>query len=230
MANKNLSLFLTVFACTAIFGCNNGAKDEDRYTMKSPYYVQTYIAANDFDLKAVEGNGNYIVGIFFKGERISILPPADKVRFEELAEAFGDGSYTGTVLPDANKALADALSSVSVVCDKEYDAAHEAGSSLDDLVTFCATSPYEFIRGGYKDTVRNDDYPEYFKEMAMNQDVGYKPVEMPVGAVNKNNSSMLYPICHLYFKRRPAQDGEYVFTITVKTEDMEIVKKIAHRF
>lgn len=198
--------------------------------MKSLYYVQTYLVANDFELAEVEGNGNYIIGIFFKGERISILPPADKARFEELAEAFGDGSYTGTVLPDANKALTDVLTSISVVCDKEYDAEHGAGSSLDDLVLFCATSPYEFIRGGYKNVVKDDDYPDYWKGMGMNQGVGYKPVEMPVSAVNKDNSSMLYPVCHLYFRKRPAQGGEYVFTVTVKTGDTEIVKRIAHRF
>lgn len=229
MTSKIQSLFMAVVFCATLFGCKNDNKVEDRYSMKSSYYVQTYIAADDFELKDVGRNGNFVVAIVFKGERISILPPTDKARFAKLAESYGDGFYTGTVTPGANKVLADVLTSVGVVCDRGYDAEHVAGCSLGDIVLFCATSPYDFIQGGYKDTVKDEDYPDYWDVMGMNRDIGYKPVEIPVRDVNEGNSLMLYPTCHLYFRKRPVQDGEYVFTVTINTGSSEIVKRIALR-
>lgn len=227
---KTFSFLILLLAIVVLSGCTKGEKALEVGTTKSPYFVQTYIDANNLKLEEIEGVGIYTIGMFFFGKEISNLTKSDPVRFKQLAKSFNDGTYNKYVLPGSNMALTEPLTSVSIVCDKEYDAEHQSGSNLDDIVLFCATSPYEFIQSGYKEMVRSEKYPAYWKYMVMNQSIGYEPVEMLVGAVNKENSYMLYPNCYLYFKKRPEQDGEYIFTVTVRMGERDIVRKIAHVF
>jgi hypothetical protein len=225
-----LFLFVAVIVSALLFSCSDDNNKGYWGVMKSPNYVQTYLVANDFDLKEVEGADKYVLSILFKGEEISNLYPANKLEFEALAKSFNDVSYSGYVMPNANKALTEPLSIVSVTCDKDFDAEHNAGQSLDDIVLFCATSPYNFIQGGYKDFVKDEEYPDYWYGMIMNRDVGYKPIDMQINAINRDNSLMLYPICYLYFKKSPTTNGEYRFTVTIKVGDTDITKNIQHSF
>lgn len=224
-------LFILIVVFSVQFSCQDSdSGNKDTGVMKSSNYVQTYIAANDFDLKEAGDSGEYVIGIYFKGERISILHPANEEKFEKIAKSFHDVSYTGYVVPDANQALSEPLSFIGIICDKNYDADHDAGQSLEDIVLFCAISPYEFIQNGYKNITPANKYPDYWYGMIMNRDGGYRPIEMQVNAINCDNSSLLYPICYLYFRKGPINGGEYVFTVTIKIGNTEIVKNIKHQF
>lgn len=160
----------------------------------------------------------FIFFMNFRGERISMPGNADKDRFEALAEAFGDVSYNRPVVPDANRALVDPISSLNVVCNKDYDAGHEAGSDLCDIVKFWATTPYGFIHRGYVHEPM--DYSDYWP--VMYPQYGYDLIDIPAGEVNSDNSIMLDPWCYLYFTERPAQAGEYEFSVTITTGGREL--------
>lgn len=60
-----------------------------------------------------------------------------------------DEWFNRPVVPGTNRALVDTISSLNIVCNKDYDAGHEAGSDLCDIVKFWATTPYGFIHRGY---------------------------------------------------------------------------------
>ena len=184
----------------------------------SPHFVTDYIVAENFDLYRVETDEWFIFFMNFRGERISMPGNADKDRFETLAEAFGDVSYNRPVVPDANRALVDPISSLNVVCNKDYDAGHEAGSDLCDIVKFWATTPYGFIHRGYVHEPM--DYSDYWP--VMYPQYGYDLIDIPAGEVNSDNSIMLDPWCYLYFTERPAQAGEYEFSVTITTGGREL--------
>ena len=202
-------------------------------TVQSPYYVQVYIIPDNFSLYEDKFHSNCVLDITFTGEELWHAYDLTSDEFYEIAHSFGDGSYTGYILPGSNQAITEAIASIDVVCDKDFNEQHPAGSSLGDIIMFCATSPYEFIQGGYKDEdmVKNSDYPDYWKYMLMNQGIGYKPIELLVNSVNEENSIMLYPYCYLYFEEEPAQSGEYIFTVTIRTsEGKEFTQTISYTY
>lgn len=221
---KTVSIYPTLFfVCLAALGCSKNTNTGEPGVMKSPNYVQTYIVADALAVKEADGTNGDIIAVNFTGIRVSSLPPdADAERFGELADSYNDVSYTGYVIPNANKALAHPLSSMSVICDKEFDTDHGAGQPLDDIILLCATSPYDYIQSGYKDVTSADRYPNYWYPMAMNREEGYKPVELPLNTVGPENTKMLFPLCYLYFTKRPASGGDYNFTVTVKMEENEM--------
>lgn len=219
----------------AICSCGRDSnKDVDDYMMKSPHLVQSYLIAKDFEPQShdsIDAANNYAIRITFRGEEISVLFTNNKTRFYHFANLFKDTAYKGTLLPNANKALSERLTYIKITCDKDYDKQHKVGTSLGDIVCFCATSPYQFIQNGYKEQqVKHGKYPDYWRFMPMNQCKGYEPIEMLVSNFDSNRSIMLYPIVYLYFKKRPEQGGEYIFTITVNFNKAEITKKIRHLF
>ncbi len=220
------SLLYTLFFAAPLLlnGCHK-EKFLESGVISSDHYVQVYIEPNDFELRPVAGIENAIHAHFI-GK--SFECSSSDTKFYEYAKLFNDVSYKGNVLPFANKALTEPLTSVNIVCDKDFDATHKAGSSLGDVIMFCATSPYEFIQSGYKKKIYT--YPDYWKMLAMNQNGIVKPIEILVKDVNKNNTRMLYPIFHLYFKKKPATSGEYLFTVTIKIKDVEMVKQIYYTF
>lgn len=113
----------------------------------------------------VDAADSYAIRIIFNGEVISVLSPTNKKDFYEFANFFKDTSYMGTVLPNSNKASTEKFSFIKIVCDKDYNVEHKAGATLGDIVLFCATSPYDFIQGGYKEVTKYYKYPDYWRNM-----------------------------------------------------------------
>lgn len=217
-------LYLTIFAITLFL---SGCRKEQPIsgTVQSNHFVQVYVEPKDFELRQLSGVENAIQARF-TGTTFECRP--SNTKFYEYAKLFNDLSFTGYVLPFDDKALTEPLTTVKIVCDKDFDATHKAGSNLGDVIMFCATSPYEYIQSGYKKGPYT--YPDYWKSLVMNQGRGYKAIEVLAKDVNKNNTRMLYPIFHLYFKKKPATSGEYLFTVTIKTKDVEMVKQIYYTF
>ncbi|MDR1347076.1 MAG: hypothetical protein LBJ63_01405 [Prevotellaceae bacterium] len=87
----------------------------------------------------------------YGGHRISA--DSNHERFNELAEQYNDISYNNFIFgdPPPPSSLAEPILSISVVSDADYDEAHPAETLWDDMVIFCANSPYKFIESGYKD-------------------------------------------------------------------------------
>ena len=233
---KIVNIFFPYTLFSLLMSCEYVVKDNSSPltgTVQSPYYVQVYIIPDNFDLKESRvDDSNYTLRITFTGEELREASDLTSDKFYEVANNFGDGSYTGYVLPWENQAVTEAIASIDVVCDKDFNEQHPAGSSLGNIMMLGASSPYEFIRAGYqKVTIEDSDYPKYWEQMALNDGVGYKPVKLLVSSVNEENSQMLYPYCYLYFEEEPAQSGEYVFTVTIRTsEGKEFTQTISYTY
>lgn len=94
------------------------------------------------------------------------------------------------------------FSSIDIICNREYDANHPAGSSLADIVNYEAISIYPWIRSGYQ-----TEKKVYW-------------ISKPLSLVEPDDMTMLFV---LTFKLRllssPVENGDYSFHITLKTDD-----------
>lgn len=220
---KNTEVLILMFiGLLSLVGCCD-KKVEDRHAMRSSHFVQTYIVPNDFILDTLTGLDN-LVRIRFRGEQISMLHSTDKSRFDSLAKSFNDTSYTKTVIPNSTQAITEALVSAKVVCDKDYNFTHPAGSDLGDMILILATSPYNFIQSNYDEALAHYSYSKLWIDMMLDQRFGYKPIELLLKEVSAETMQMLYPTAYLYFKERPAKAGKYSFFVSLQLADGQEIK------
>lgn len=220
---KNYILFLITFASMLFTGCSE-SETHPEYS-----YVETYMLADTIYAYQLQGNYTHIVAIRFDGKKINMAPTTLE-QFKSLAKLYNDISFTGTTIPNKNKALSSAVESISIICNQDFDAEHTAGQPLDNIFKLFAGSPYGFIKSGYKDYTPLNAFPDYWIDMTRLQSEGYKPLELPLNAVNVDNTKMLYPICYLHFTKTPVNKGTYTFTIKMKVGEKEINSKFNATF
>lgn len=98
--------------------------------------------------------------------------------------------------------LAMDFTSIDIVCDKDYDELHPAGSSLADIVTYEAISIFPWIKSGYK-----------------SQTTVYC-ISKPLSKVEPDDMTMIFPLnFRLSLRSRPQEKSDYSFHITLKTYD-----------
>lgn len=94
------------------------------------------------------------------------------------------------------------FSSIDIICNREYDANHPAGSSLADIVNYEAISIYPWIRSGYQ-----TEKKVYW-------------ISKPLSLVEPDDLIMLYILnFKLSLLIPPFENGDYSFHITLKTDD-----------
>ena len=72
-------------------------------------------------------------------------------RYWGLSYAYGDTVYPGYVMTRPMRyALADTLSGISIITEKDFDAQHPAGSSINDILNLTVISDHDTV--GYFDT------------------------------------------------------------------------------
>lgn len=219
---KAIKLFwYTLVAGMLVVGCRGeDVLEPETGAVFSPHFVWRYCDANDFNLDdlGVLNNGRHGVAIGYDGKRIDFY---DK-DFKRWNTYYNDTCYNHKMVP-SHTVLTEKLRAIKVVCDQDFDAAHPAGTSLEDIVMFCTSSPYEFIQSGYKDG--NYQFPDYYQ--ILHYDFGYKPVEMLLSEFNPDLTVMSDLGSFLYFTKQPQQAGDYTFTVTVGLkEDIEVSKRI----
>lgn len=214
-------LFTAILACLSISSC----KGEDSIgldvgTVRSPNYVDLYVVVDDFDITQRDKN---TLSISFTGKEIR----SRSDDFEALAKSFNDVSYPYYILPGNSSSISEPLSQVNIVSNKDFDENHKAGQSLNDIVLLRSSSPYDYIKSGYKDVVDQRDYPDYWHNWRLQHGgIGYKLVEMYLNGITVRNTKMLYPFCLLFFTKNTTNQGEHTFTVSVKIGDKEIIKDI----
>ena len=94
------------------------------------------------------------------------------------------------------------FSSIDIICNREYDANHPAGSSLADIVNYEAISIYPWIRSGYQ-----TEKKVYW-------------ISKPLSLVEPDDMTMLFVLnFKLSLLIPPFENGDYSFHITLKTDD-----------
>lgn len=74
-------------------------------------------------------------------------------RFKALSRKYNDNHYEEIILDprlqyDPRIFFSESIKSITITCDKDLDAAHPAGSSLNDMIIFFSASPDIFLRDG----------------------------------------------------------------------------------
>ena len=129
-----------------------------------------------------------------------------KAFYDSLSNKHFDYGYNGEDIYAnelAKRCYSKDLTSISVVCDKDFDDEHPAGTPLDDIIAYDAYSPYPWIKEGYKGDPTFTHCLKYVKDL--------EPDDMKLLGC--------YNLFNLYFMTYPRYFTQLVFTITVATDD-----------
>ncbi len=126
--------------------------------------------------------------------------------YNELSLKHRD-SFTGKLMDGApgplGNCFAKDFTSIDIVCDRDFDASHPAGSSLADIVNYEVFSIYPWIRDGY---VSNKMAYQITKRLST-----VKPDDMTMISI--------VTFIILRFAERPQEIGDYMFRFTLVTDD-----------
>lgn len=165
MKNIYLSL-LSVFLVSA---CNNGSECPEptpgNYQMETPYFIGQYVDGQ-IGLSPIKQTIPLFSGqrLDDHGVKLEIVDPVyfqdpffkistDAGYFLWAAERYGDWNEayfsTSYDFHISTVALYFEIESIKVTSNKDWDAAHPAGTSLNDLIEFKVYSYADYIAGGY---------------------------------------------------------------------------------
>lgn len=145
---RNLSLLIGIFLFFASCGYHDiGLPPEYKKTPDN--FIEDYlIPVRVTMVEYPKINDNEALQVCFWGKCIDKRDDPDL--FDYYARLYGDTLCYETSPARFNAAIADAFSKISVVADADFDAAHPAGTPLDDIICLRSESAYEYIRKGYK--------------------------------------------------------------------------------
>lgn len=170
---------------------------------------------------------------------------ANTEQYDDAAVRYGDVSYNDTVYLDHShnmpcEPLATPIVSIEVVCDRDFDGSHTAGTPLNDILTFKSSSPKKFIDSGYKDvfdwTGIDEEYEYHVRDIYRSGLKGgfLHPVVKRLDEVTTEDMTLLVgqigyrcvggDLFLLAFDTRPAESGTYDCTVTIRFEDGRTVR------
>lgn len=131
----------------------NGCKDSvnlDDYT-ESKHYVNLYVLPNTMVVepaKTVEGTPEGLK-VRFKGVILTHFADTYDPGFLQIAKVNGDTAYNKGTAPLRHVALGTPIRSINVVALDKMDAAHPAGSSLNDVLTVESVPLNDYFKHHY---------------------------------------------------------------------------------
>jgi len=145
------------------------------------------------------------------------------------------GDITASVIYPASD-----FRSISIIADKDYDENHSAGDDLGDIVRFLSWSPMKYIRSGYSEYYHYDTsvlsrtfirvMPNFYESECFKTETESTcfPVDELVSDLEPEDLVMLgkdYPwiMGILHFEKQPAVPGEYEITVSMTTDENEVM-------
>lgn len=123
----------------------------------------------------------------------------DLIMYKRCAEFYGDTTYHGVHELGNSSGCVAPLSNIVVKTDKDFDEAHPAGATLNDLFQIRYPGFYNYIKSGYKPKEGlGSEQLDSISELAVFKDV-----------------SLFSGHTSLIFKQLPATPGKYTFTVTL---------------
>lgn len=165
--------------------------------------------------------------------------------YDQLCIKHSDMSYNkirsiGLVIDSTPVYIDCDFLSIDIWSDVDFDESHPAGRSLADIVRFMSWSPYKYIKSGYSEYYHYDKADvsaafdrsmrvfinrDYFNSVTEN--CRY-PVDHLVKDLTPEDMILLgYNIGFLgilYFEKEPDIKGEYYFTVSIKTDNDQVLK------
>lgn len=248
MITRINKFFFTVLGAVIIIGLSTGCAPMYRMT-KCPSYVVCYLDLSEIFLEYEPTNSQTII-LYTATDRSGLCGLHStgnaKERYDQLCRKHNDLSYNqyrsiGGVLDETSVTYHDCdLSEITVTADKDFDAAHPAGTNLSDIVRFMSLSPYKYILSGYSKYYHYDksDVSEAFdtlmrifidKDYFNNAtDATCYPVDKLIKDLTSEELILLGDdyapgfLGLLYFDKTPDMNDEYSFTVTIKTDNDKI--------
>lgn len=200
-----------VHVLALLFICSSCSSDKQEDGHWVQHYIATY-AAGEYILLPLHEHKGFALTL----DNTKFISSPDKYpgikadRYLEIAERNGDMSYNrfADYAWGFRTAYADNFASMHLTSDKDWDQAHPAGSSLDDLIWMNAACYDQYIRNGYTGEGCN-----YIKKL-LHQ---LSPDELRV--VDEFNLNPCF-----YFLSVPLTDEEHTLTLTITTTEGAVHK------
>lgn len=243
---KAYKIFILSIAATVAVSCEEDIiGGGSLYGIFSDHFITCYARTNELSsyIVPIENGAPHIVvePIATGGLTTEWIYSPDE-RFAELQEYYGDTHfndtlYYATTYPSPyGTPLADPIASVEVTCDSDFDAAHPAGSSLNDCLHFLSSSVKTFIDSGYKTTFDWTGIDKRYwyhvfgspYKCKLHHSEHLQPIDKPLTQTTQDDMTLLVGSFHdgygnaiflLRFETEPTEKGEYAFTTVVRFAD-----------
>ena len=221
MKHLKLGLFgLCAIVLCGATGCTDNNSQPIDGTVFSTHYIQKYTQAQTLTIRTMPDEG--CVKLLIDGKHIT---HHDETAFRDLYTQYGDTDFNGYLVPYTMQAVATEFTSIDVTCDRAFDPAHPAESSLADLVTLAGASAYPYLQSGYTASFDWRTAPADYRfeaEPVAHYGSGFSPVNNRLDALSPDDLRLLDPTLYLRFKTSPAQTGTYLFTVTMTCTERTI--------
>ncbi len=148
---KKIFLLIVLPLVMVLFsGCKEDSFRLDDYT-ESKHYVNSYVLPNTMVVepaKTVEGTPEGLK-VRFKGVVLSHFAGTYDPGFLQIAKVNGDTAYNKEIRHFRQEALGTPIRSINVVALDNMDAAHPAGSSLNDVLTVKSVPLNDYFKHHY---------------------------------------------------------------------------------
>lgn len=226
-------ILILICASLLLQGCNND-KTESPITglVYSFNFISDYIVPEEIILETFKGNFKDRIDVNVSGESFSHAyrcvngqPRYLFKEYEVLAEKYGDTDLKGYILPYSNSALSMEPDGITVICDKDIDDEHPAGTPLDDIILMHGWTYKEYISSGY--TQFTDDVDNDYGYTLMPATFGHTPFFKYLKDINENDLVLLRNKFFL-FPPRDLPKGEYNFTVTMFCDEIELTGNVQY--
>lgn len=197
-----------VHVLALLFICSSCSSDKQEDGHWVQHYIATY-AAGEYILLPLHEHKGFALTL----DKTKFISSPDKYpgikadRYLEIAERNGDMSYNrfADYAWEFRTAYADNFASMHLTSDKEWDQAHPAGSSLDDLIWVKGACYGPFIRNGYT----GDEI--LYIDKTLDQ-IGSDELSVVCDRGTYRNPDF-------YFLSVPLTDEEHTLTLTITTTE-----------
>ncbi len=223
-------------------------------TVFSKYYIDVYVDADTvitmqqtfyekkpvimvsmegikYDSKGWSGTTNYErkgghLAALSKGDA-ELLEKENFSVFDSIAKHIGDTCFNSSSVPLGRSVVNDTIMDIEVVCNEDFDDMHKAGSSLSDIIDFYGSSPYEYIKNGYKEMK-----PLIRSQIVLDYGLGiiWQVVNCGISDIADVNLKYFQDYFYLVFDELPTQRGTYTFEVSIKLSKKELKNTVTVEF
>lgn len=216
--------FLTLGIITILCGCSESNKqtfppDGSVFTKN---FIQIYKIPSDIKLWSFSER---YIAITFEGKEITNDDSGVKAQYDNLAEKYQDLSYNDYLPRYSTRAIGKEYVSIDIICNKDFDESHGAGTSLNGIVKICANSYQKFITSGYDDSFESPKLPDEFSVLGFYNGKGRYPIFKYLNEITEEDLVLFEPEIYLFFESIPVA-GKYEFTISINSRDDVVSEKV----
>ncbi|MBQ5476968.1 MAG: hypothetical protein IIT64_04120, partial [Bacteroidaceae bacterium] len=147
--------------------------------------------------------------------------------FDSIAKRIGDTCFNQESVLLSHCVANDTILGIDVLCNEDFDDTHKAGCSASDIVDFYGSSPYDFIRNGYKGSI-SGGYTQVMKDYGLGIDS--ELVMCRIANIAAANVTFFDYHFYLVFTTPPTQSGTYTFDVSIKLSKKTLTNTVKMEF